>query len=169
MQFKVVTALIFATLAAASAVQVPRADTNIAPPFPDRSSISGSECSDGHLRCCKFHFHKIVIVLRWKRTIIGKSGQSPTSPAVPPLLHPLGISPSSISGLVGITCTALPANAKRADWFVSIGSMNDLNLIIFLASSDAPLCCTDNSHGMRSAITTWFFYLLIILLLSLQR
>ena len=54
MQFKVVSALIFATLAAAGSL--PRADANIAPPVPGKTTIGPSECSSGHLRCCKFHF-----------------------------------------------------------------------------------------------------------------
>ena len=63
MQFKV-SALIFATLAAAGAL--PRADANIAPPFPGNPppTIDASKCSSGHLRCCKFHFPKSVVVLR---------------------------------------------------------------------------------------------------------
>ena len=119
MQLQVVSALIFATLAAAGAL--PRTDTNIAPPFPGRSTIGGSECGSGLLRCCKFHFPKdrYSTITMKRTTIIGKSAQSPTSPAVTPLLHPLGISASSISGLVGITCTALPNGAKPKNWFVS--------------------------------------------------
>ena len=95
MQFKVVFALAFATLAAAGSIR--RADTNpnkgitnsaktdpaktnsantntnptttnqstkIEPPVPGKDTIVPSECGSGHLRCCKFHFSKIVIVLR---------------------------------------------------------------------------------------------------------
>ena len=81
MQFKVLFALAFATLAAAA---VPAANTNpnpatpanpnkgtstnqgtsIAPPFPGKDTIGGSECSSGHLRCCKFYSPAIVIILR---------------------------------------------------------------------------------------------------------
>ena len=109
--------------------------SNIAPPYPGTPlpTIDSSKCSAGHLRCCKFHFPKIVIVLQWKpTTIIGKSAQSPNAPAVAPLL-PSGISAASISGLVGVTCTALPVGAQPNDWFVSTRSMNDfkLNFLFF--------------------------------------
>ena len=64
-------------------------------------------------------------------TIIGKSAQSPNAPALAPLL-PSGISGASISGLVGVTCTALSDGAQPNDWFVSTRSKNDLKLIFFL-------------------------------------
>ena len=50
-----------------------------------------------------------------------------------PLL-PSGISAASISGLVGVTCTALPVGAHPNAWFVSTRSMNDfkLNFLFFL-------------------------------------
>ena len=56
MQFKVISALAFATLAAAGAL--PRADANIAPPFSGNPlpTINASKCPAGQLRCCKFHF-----------------------------------------------------------------------------------------------------------------
>ena len=158
MQFKIVSALIFATLAAAGAL--PRADANIDPPVPGKTTISPSECTSGHLRCCKFSFSydRYSTTMKTDYTIIGQSAQSPTSPAVTPLLHPYGISASSISGLVGITCQALPDDAKLQDWFVSGRSMNDLkfNFLFFFASPNAPVCCTDNTHGKRSAIKIFF-------------
>ena len=71
MQFRVVFSLAFATLAVADAL--PGASTNpnrgtinkgtIFPPFPGKDTIGGSECSSGHLRCCKFYFPKIFIEL----------------------------------------------------------------------------------------------------------
>ena len=98
MQFKVISALVFATLAAASAIpdnnpanaspattpsnpttgntkpgNTNPSNTNsgakVAPPFPATNggtppTIDASKCSSGHLLCCKFHFSKIVIVLR---------------------------------------------------------------------------------------------------------
>ena len=76
MQFKVVIALAFATLAAASALPAgtnpvnpgtksgANQSANIAPPFPGKETITPKECSSGHLRCCKSHLPKIVIVLQ---------------------------------------------------------------------------------------------------------
>ena len=134
MQFKVISALAFATLAAAGAF--PRADPTIAPPVPGTPppTINASKCNAGQLQCCKFHFSKVVIVLQWKRTpIIGKSADEPNAPAVAPLL-PSGIPASSISGLVGVTCSALPAGAQPNAWFVSTKFMNDSKIKLFLFS-----------------------------------
>ena len=79
-----------------------------------------------------------------------------------PLL-PSGISASSISGLVGLTCTALPVGAEPKDWLVSTGSrsLKYFKLISCFSSALAPVCCTDNSHGERLAITIVFFSPLI--------
>ena len=157
MQFKVISALAFATLAAAGAF--PRADPTIAPPVPGTPTINASKCNAGQLQCCRFHFPKVVIVLWWKRTtIIGKSADEPNAPAVAPHL-PSGIPASSISGLVGLTCSALPAGAQPNAWSVSTRFMNDskINLFFFFTSPDVPLCCTDNSHGKQSVIRWYFF------------
>ena len=62
MQFKVISALAFATLAAAGAF--PRADPTIAPPVPGTPTINASKCNAGQLQCCRFHFPKVVIVLQ---------------------------------------------------------------------------------------------------------
>ena len=48
-----------------------------------------------------------------------------------PLL-PSGIPASSISGLVGVTCSALPAGAQPNAWFVSTKFMNDSKIKPFL-------------------------------------
>ena len=58
-----------------------------------------------------------MLRIKWTTIIIGKSALSPSAPAVTPLL-PSGYSADDISGLVGITCAALPAGAKPKDWFV---------------------------------------------------
>ena len=50
MQFKLISALALATLAAA----------NTLPPFEGNPTILPSKCTDGHLQCCKFDFHHII-------------------------------------------------------------------------------------------------------------
>ena len=59
MQFKVVSALLFATLVAANVL--PR--DKIAPPFDVGTTISPTKCGKEKLQCCKFHFPKIIIVV----------------------------------------------------------------------------------------------------------
>ncbi|KAF8812945.1 fungal hydrophobin [Phlegmacium glaucopus] len=126
MQFKLVSALAFATLVAAivpppnvapptSPSPIPPPTTpspTILPPFPGNPAptIGASKCETGQLHCCK-------------------SAQLPTAPAASTALGPLGVSAGHISGLVGLTCTAIP---------VSGGDKS---------CSAQPVCCTDNSFG----------------------
>ncbi|KAF8809959.1 fungal hydrophobin [Phlegmacium glaucopus] len=127
MQFKVISALAFATLVAAIATppntpssntpssNVPSSNTpspSILPPFPGNPppTIGASKCETGKLHCCK-------------------STQLPTAPAASAALGPLGISADTISGFVGITCTSITVT----------GGSN--------SCSAQPVCCTDNSFG----------------------
>ncbi|KAF8815248.1 hypothetical protein BYT27DRAFT_7129148 [Phlegmacium glaucopus] len=64
----------------------------------------------GQLRCCQ-------------------SSELPTAPAASSALGPLGISASTISSLVGLTCTPITVTGKGNQ-----------------ACSTKPVCCTDNSH-----------------------
>jgi hypothetical protein len=161
MQFKVVCALLFATLAAAATVPVdpggsdpepsktPPANpsnqvgtTKVEPPFLPTSGdippiIKASKCSAGHLRCCKFSFSLIVILaLQLKRTttIKGKITGLPTDSSVVAQL-PLGISKDDFFGYAGIKCFAfaLDSASEPATWFVSTRSefMNDLKFNFF--------------------------------------
>ncbi|KAF8815296.1 fungal hydrophobin [Phlegmacium glaucopus] len=101
MQFKLISILAFVTLVAA----------DIAPPFPGNPppTIGASKCDSGELQCCN-------------------TSESPT--AASSVLGPLGIAPSTISGLVGLDCTPITV----------IGGAQP-------SCSAKPLCCTDNSHG----------------------
>ena len=134
MQFKVLFALAFATLAAA----VPSADSGPAktnqgttasqvklePPFTAGKTIKASQCSSGHLRCCKFHFPEIDIVRRCKRTsiMIGKSSESPSKAAT--LLKSLGYNdPSKVTGTIGLDCSSISADGVKS-WYVSTGNIN---------------------------------------------
>ena len=138
MQFKVVFALAFATFVAAA----PPADSSpaktvtnqgttlneVEPPFTVGETIGASKCGSAHLRCCKFHFLKVVIVGTSIKltTNIGKSTESASDAAS--FLKTLGY--SSAKGPVGLDCTDLPA-ASAKTWFVSSRSINDLNLTFF--------------------------------------
>jgi hypothetical protein len=156
MQFKVVCALLFATLAAAATVPgddspggtTPANPTNqvgitqVKPPFLPTSGntppiIKASKCSAGHLRCCKFSFSLIVILaLQLKRTttIKGKITGLPTDSSVVAKL-PSGISKEHFSGYAGVNCFAfaLDSASEPATWFVSTRSefMNDLKFNFF--------------------------------------
>ncbi|KDR81077.1 hypothetical protein GALMADRAFT_1121962 [Galerina marginata CBS 339.88] len=79
MQFKVLSALAFATLAAATVAPVRRND---APP--------ASQCNTGDLQCCN-------------------SVQSASSSSVASLLGLLGVVVGSVTGLVGVTCSPITA------------------------------------------------------------
>ncbi|KDR76925.1 hypothetical protein GALMADRAFT_419471 [Galerina marginata CBS 339.88] len=79
MQFKVLSALAFATLAAATVAPVRRND---APP--------ASQCNTGDLQCCN-------------------TVQSASSPAGATLLGLVGVVVGSVTGLVGGTCTPITA------------------------------------------------------------
>ncbi|KAF8815265.1 fungal hydrophobin [Phlegmacium glaucopus] len=101
MQFKVISTLTFVTLVAAA----------IAPPFPGNPlpTIGASKCKSGELHCCK-------------------TSESPT--AASGALGPLGIPPSTISGLVGVDCTPITVTGGGKP-----------------SCPTKPLCCTDNSHN----------------------
>ena len=85
-----------------------------------------------------------------------------------PLL-PSGISPASISGLVGVTCTALSDGAQPNDWFVSTRPMNDLKLnfsFFFLlaltnlsAAQTMPLVSGQLYNHTFRPLTIFFFFL----------
>ncbi|KDR74251.1 hypothetical protein GALMADRAFT_157512 [Galerina marginata CBS 339.88] len=79
MQFKVLSALAFATLAAATVAPVRRND---APP--------ASQCNTGDLQCCD-------------------SVQSATSPSAIAALALVDVVVGSVTGLVGITCSPISA------------------------------------------------------------
>ncbi|KDR84222.1 hypothetical protein GALMADRAFT_236905 [Galerina marginata CBS 339.88] len=77
MQFKVLSALAFVTLAAATVTPVRRND---APP--------ASQCNTGDVQCCQ-------------------SVQSASSPSVASLLTLLGVVVGSVTGQVGVTCSPI--------------------------------------------------------------
>ncbi|KDR74252.1 hypothetical protein GALMADRAFT_99260 [Galerina marginata CBS 339.88] len=79
MQFKVLSAFTFATLAAATVAPVRRND---APP--------ASQCNTGDLQCCN-------------------SVQSATSPSAIAALALVDVAVGSVTGLVGITCSPISA------------------------------------------------------------
>ncbi|KAF8808389.1 fungal hydrophobin [Phlegmacium glaucopus] len=112
MQFKVTSALAFATLVAAARPNTRSSDGSISPPVPGDPlpTIPASACNTGELQCCN-------------------SAQLPTAPAVTTILGPLGISASSISGLVGLTCSPISVIGGSA------------------SCSAQPVCCTDNSFN----------------------
>ncbi|KDR81150.1 hypothetical protein GALMADRAFT_61101 [Galerina marginata CBS 339.88] len=99
MQFKVLSALTFATLAAATVAPVRR--WGDAPP--------ASQCNTGDLQCCD-------------------NVQDASSSSLTTLFGLLGIVASSVTGLVGVTCTPITV----------IGAGGN-------SCSAQPICCTNNS------------------------
>ncbi|PPQ87952.1 hypothetical protein CVT25_001137 [Psilocybe cyanescens] len=84
MQFKVLSALAFATLAAATVTPVRRNGGG------GGSTIPASQCNTGDLQCCN-------------------SAQAANSAAASALLGLLGIVVEDVSALVGLTCTPISA------------------------------------------------------------